>query len=51
MSFLRAGVDTTVIALSLGHADVRSTQLYLHADLTVEERAGPDHTSFRQTWG
>jgi integrase len=39
MSPLQAGVDTTVIALWLGHADVRSTQPYLHADLTIKERA------------
>ena len=38
MSLLQAGVDTTVIAW-LGHADVRSTQPYLHADLTIKERA------------
>lgn len=39
MSLLQAGVDTTVIALWLGHADVRSTGPYLHADLTIKERA------------
>jgi site-specific recombinase XerD len=39
MSLLHAGVDTTVIALWLGHADVRSTNAYLHADLAVKERA------------
>ena len=39
MSLLQAGVDTTVIALWLGHADVRSTQPYLHADLTIKQRA------------
>jgi hypothetical protein len=39
MSLLQAGVNTTVIALWLGHADVRSTQPYLHADLTIKERA------------
>jgi len=39
MSLLQAGVDTTVIALWLGHADVRSTQAYLHADLTIKEKA------------
>ncbi len=39
MSLLHAGVDTTVIALWLGHVDVRSTQPYLHADLTIKERA------------
>lgn len=39
MSLLQAGVDTTVIALWLGHADVRSTQPYLHADLPIKEQA------------
>ncbi len=39
MSLLQAGVDATVIALWLGHADIRSTQPYLHADLTIKERA------------
>jgi integrase/recombinase XerC len=39
MALLRAGVDTTVIALWLGHADVRSTQPYIHADMTIKERA------------
>jgi integrase/recombinase XerC len=39
MSLLQAGVDSTVIALWLGHADVRSTQPYLHADLTIKEKA------------
>jgi len=39
MNLLHAGVDTTVIALWLGHADVRSTNVYLHADLSIKERA------------
>jgi site-specific recombinase XerD len=39
MDLLRSGVDTTVIALWLGHADIRSTQAYLHADLSIKERA------------
>jgi integrase/recombinase XerD len=39
MRLLHAGVDTSVIALWLGHEDVRSTQPYLHADLTIKERA------------
>jgi hypothetical protein len=39
MSLLQAGVDATVIALWLGHADVRSTQPYIHADMTIKERA------------
>ena len=39
MSLLQAGVDSSVIALWLGHADVRSTNVYLHADLTIKEQA------------
>ena len=30
MTLLHAGVDTAVIALWLGHADIRSTNIYLH---------------------
>jgi site-specific recombinase XerD len=39
MSLLDAGVDTAVIALWLGHADIRSTQPYLHAHMTIRQRA------------
>lgn len=39
MSLLQAGVDTSVIALWLGHAGVRSTDAYVHADITIKERA------------
>lgn len=39
MTLLRAGVDIAVIALWLGHDDLRSTQIYLHADLAIKERA------------
>ncbi len=39
MQLLHAGVDTSVIALWLGHEDVRSTQMYLHADLATKEQA------------
>lgn len=39
MRLLHAGVDTTVIALWLGHENVETTQIYLHADLTLKERA------------
>ena len=39
MSLLQAGVDTSVIALWLGHADIRSTQPYLHADMTIKQQA------------
>ncbi|WP_426504309.1 tyrosine-type recombinase/integrase [Dactylosporangium sp. McL0621] len=39
MSLLQAGVDTTVIALWLGHANVRSTDAYVHADMTTKEKA------------
>ena len=39
MALLHAGVDTTVIALWLGHERVETTQIYLHADLAIKERA------------
>jgi site-specific recombinase XerD len=39
MQLLQAGVDTTVIALWLGHERVNTTQIYLHADLALKERA------------
>ena len=39
MRLLRAGVDTSVIALWLGHESVETTQIYLHADLAIKERA------------
>ncbi len=39
MNLLHAGVDTSTIALWLGHANVRATQAYLHADLSLKEKA------------
>jgi site-specific recombinase XerD len=39
VNLLRAGVDIATIALWLGHADIRATQTYLHADLALKERA------------
>jgi len=39
MRLLHAGVDTTVIALWLGHESVETTQVYLQADLAIKQRA------------
>ncbi|MDT5029630.1 MAG: hypothetical protein QOE61_6496 [Micromonosporaceae bacterium] len=39
MTLKRAGVDISVIALWLGHEDINSTQIYIHADLELKERA------------
>jgi integrase/recombinase XerD len=39
MRLLTAGVDVTVIALWLGHSQVSTTNAYLHADMTLKERA------------
>jgi len=39
MRLLSAGVDTTVIALWLGHENVATTQVYIHADLALKEQA------------
>lgn len=39
MALLHAGVDTSVIALWLGHENPSTTQVYLHADMTIKEQA------------
>jgi site-specific recombinase XerD len=39
MALLRAGADATVIALWLGHANLATVQIYLHADMALKERA------------
>jgi len=39
MRLLHAGVDTSVIALWLGHEQAETTQIYLHADLGLKEKA------------
>jgi integrase len=39
MTLLRRGVDQTVIALWLGHQSVETTQIYIHADMRLKERA------------
>jgi integrase/recombinase XerD len=38
MNLLHHGVDSTVIALWLGHEQVETTQMYLHASLDLKER-------------
>jgi integrase/recombinase XerD len=38
MRLLHAGVDTSVIALWLGHVSVDTTQIHLHADLALKEQ-------------
>jgi integrase/recombinase XerD len=39
MRLLLSGVDITVIALWLGHEQVTTTNVYLHADMSQKERA------------
>jgi site-specific recombinase XerD len=39
MALLRAGVDASVIALWLGHENMTTVQVYLHADLALKEQA------------
>jgi len=39
MQLLRRGVDRTVIALWLGHESIETTQIYLHADLGLKQKA------------
>jgi len=49
MELVKADVDSSVIALWLGHESVQTTQIYLHADLRLKERAlariTPAHTT------
>lgn len=48
MRLLQAGVDIATIALWLGHENIRTTQIYIHADLALKQRAldrtAPPHT-------
>ena len=39
MRLLRAGIDLSIIALWLGHEQMETTQIYLHADLAMKEKA------------
>jgi integrase/recombinase XerD len=39
MTLLHAGVDTSAIALWLGHEQTDTTLIYLHADLTLKQQA------------
>jgi integrase/recombinase XerD len=39
MQLLQKGVDRSVIALWLGHESIETTQMYLHADLRLKEKA------------
>lgn len=39
MRLLQAGVDTTVIALWLGHEQISTTNIYVHTDMTMKEEA------------
>jgi site-specific recombinase XerD len=39
MDLLQHGVDRSVIALWLGHESVETTQMYIHADMRLKEKA------------
>ena len=39
MDLLHHGVDQAVIALWLGHESVETTQVYIHADMRLKEKA------------
>jgi integrase/recombinase XerD len=39
MALRRGGVDRAVIALWLGHEQVETTDIYIHADLSIKEQA------------
>jgi len=48
MALLQHGVDRSVIALWLGHESVETTQIYLHADMGLKERALAHTTPTKQ---
>jgi site-specific recombinase XerD len=39
MALLQAGADAAVIALWLGHTNLSTVQVYLHADMALKEKA------------
>jgi site-specific recombinase XerD len=39
MGLLQSGVDRSVIAIWLGHESLETTQMYLHADMSMKEKA------------
>ncbi len=39
MELLHSGIDRSVIALWLGHESIESTEMYLHADMRMKEKA------------
>ena len=46
MDLLQHGVDRSVIALWLGHESLETTQMYLHADMRLKEKALSRTTPF-----
>jgi integrase/recombinase XerD len=51
MTLLHSGVDTSVIALWLGHEKTDTVLIYLHADLALKERALARTTPLHATPG
>ena len=49
MQLLRSGVDITVIAAWLGHADLRTTHLYVEIDLRMKNAAIAETTTVLPT--
>ena len=39
MNLLHHGIDQAVIALWLGHESIETTQVYIHADMKLKEKA------------
>ena len=52
MALLQAGVDLAVIAVWLGHESIETTNVYVHANLAMKEKAlakiQPMDTPFRR---
>ncbi len=39
MALINAGVDAATVALWLGHQNLATTSIYIHADLALKEKA------------
>ena len=52
MALLHAGIDSSTIALWLGHASTKATDVYIHADMATKEKAlartAPPNTGTRR---
>jgi integrase/recombinase XerD len=49
MTLLQSGNDVAIIAMWLGHESIETSQIYIHADLSIKERALARNTPLQAT--